>query len=78
MKPNINRSVFILSIGICALLTFLLCFADSASAEFSKRKQITLHASQVIGASPLIDFPVMIELNGSQFQEIENDIGPNG
>ena len=78
MKPNISKSLFFLSIGICVLLTFLPCFADSASAEFSKRKQITLHASKVIGASPLIDFPVMIELNGSQFQEIENDIGPNG
>ncbi len=78
MKPNINKSVFFLSIGICALLTFILCFADSASAEFTKRKQITIHASEVIGASPLIEFAVMIELTGSQFQEIENDIGPNG
>jgi hypothetical protein len=78
MKPNVNKSVFFLSIGLCALLTFLLCFADSASAEFSKRVQITIHASQVAGGSPLIDFPVMIKLNGSQFQQIENDIGPNG
>jgi hypothetical protein len=78
MKPNVNKSVFFLSIGLCALLTVLLCFADSASAEFSKRVQITIHASQVAGGSPLIDFPVMIKLNGSQFQQIENDIGPNG
>ena len=78
MKPNINKSVFLSSIGLCALLTFLLCSADSASAEFSKRKQITIHGSQVIGASPLIEFAVMIKLTGSQFQEIENDIGPDG
>jgi hypothetical protein len=78
MKPNINKGVFLASIVICALLMFLLCFADSASAEFSKRKQITIHASEVIGASPLINFPVMIELTGSQFLEIEGDIGPNG
>jgi hypothetical protein len=78
MKPNVNKSVFFLSIGLCALLTFLLCFADSASAEFSKRVQITIHASQVAGGSPLIDFPVMIKLNGSQFQQIENDVDADG
>jgi hypothetical protein len=55
-----------------------LCFSDTTYADFAKRKKITIQASQVDGASAHSNFPVMIEITGSHFQEIENDVDADG
>jgi hypothetical protein len=78
MKPKLNKSALIVFTGVYALLVFFLSFSDTAYADFAKRKKITIQASQVNGASAHTNFPVMIELTGSHFQEIENDVDADG
>ncbi len=59
-------------------MLFLFRAQTADSAGFTMRKKITIQASQVSGASALTDFPVMIKLTGSDFQEIENDTRSDG
>jgi hypothetical protein len=53
VKPKLNKSILFVFIGVYALLTFFLCFAEPSYANFAKHKKITIQASQVNGASAL-------------------------
>ncbi len=78
MKPKLNRSVLLVSIAVYTLLTFLLCIAEPSYANFAKHKKITIQASQVNGASALAGFPVMIQISGADFNDIEDDVDADG
>jgi hypothetical protein len=78
VKPKLNKSVLFVFTGLYALLTFFLCVAEPSYASFSKHKKITIQASQVNGTSALTNFPVMIQISGADFNDIEDDIDADG